>query len=249
MDRMTQTPVASPIAGQDPRQRLARWRALGAVEKCRNIVSLCGGVPHETVLEIGAGDGAVLARLEELGFPIRSWALEVNPTAAEAIRTRGLRTLADCRVYNGQDLPFDDGAFDLVILTHVLEHVDHPRGLLREAARTGRHVFVEVPLEDTVRLRDDSRPNPSGHVNFYSPKTIRLLLRTSGLEVLAQRLTHPSYGAYAFTNRWTAPLRYLFKTAMRVCPPVATRIGTYHLAMLCRAQVPGESPQANGNGQ
>ena len=38
------------------------WRALGAVDKVNNIVSLCNGCPHKSILEIGFGDGSILKR-------------------------------------------------------------------------------------------------------------------------------------------------------------------------------------------
>ena len=35
----------------------AEWRRLGAIDKTANILKLCRDVPHDTVLEIGAGSG------------------------------------------------------------------------------------------------------------------------------------------------------------------------------------------------
>jgi protein-L-isoaspartate O-methyltransferase len=54
------------IASAELRHRYrapSEWRRLGAVDKAANVVALCEGRPHARVLEIGAGEGALLARL------------------------------------------------------------------------------------------------------------------------------------------------------------------------------------------
>ena len=35
------------------------WRRVGAVDKVNNIVSLCNTLPRSSILEIGAGEGAL----------------------------------------------------------------------------------------------------------------------------------------------------------------------------------------------
>jgi SAM-dependent methyltransferase len=47
------------------------------------------------------------------------------------------------------DLPFEDGAFDFVLASHVLEHVPDPIAALEEWARVAtRYVFVVLPQRD-----------------------------------------------------------------------------------------------------
>ena len=42
-------------------------------------------------------------------------------------------------------LPFRDGAFDYVVCTHVLEHVERPERAIRELERVARRGYVETP--------------------------------------------------------------------------------------------------------
>lgn len=54
----------------------------------------------------------------------------------------------ELRVASILDLPFDDASFDAVFYHHVIEHVDDPRGSLRELARVLRRgglIYVGTP--------------------------------------------------------------------------------------------------------
>lgn len=202
----------------------SEWRGLGAVDKCANIVSLCRDLPHAAILEIGAGEGAILKRLSDLGFGEKLHALEISPSGVEAIRSRGIPNLAECLLFDGYELPYDDSKFDLAVLSHVIEHVEYPRKLLYEAARVARHVFVEVPLEDTLRLKPDFVFDRVGHINFYSPVTFRRLVQTCNLEVLKQTVTNPSKAVHRYRYGWKGTVNYYIKEFF-----------VYHSSLICRA--------------
>lgn len=209
------------------------WRRVCALDKAANIVRLARDVPHASVLEIGAGEGAILARLSELQFASRLAALEISPSGVAVIKARAIPELQSCEVFDGYAIPNPDDAFDLAVLSHVVEHVEHPRILLREARRVARHVFVEVPVEDTLRLPANWRDDGIGHINHYSPRTIRYLLQTCGLRVLRQETTIPSLAVHRFHGERLAACHYLVKRLLlHAMPQTATRYFTYHCALL-----------------
>jgi SAM-dependent methyltransferase len=214
----------------------SEWRRLCAVDKAANVAALCGDVAHERVLEIGAGEGALLARLAETGFARELHALEVAAGARETILARGVDGLVDVRLFDGYAVPHAGRSFDLAILSHVLEHVEHPRALLREAARVATHVFVEVPLEDTWRLGRDFTLDATGHVNFYSPRSLRHLVQSCGLGVLRERISNPGAAVHAHRAGASGRLRWAVREAcLRAAPALATRVFSYHGALLCAA--------------
>ena len=214
------------------------WRQLRAIDKVNNIVRLCSRYPHKKVLEIGSGEGAILNRLAELQFSEAFYSLEISNTAVDAIRQRNIKSLVDCRLFDGYNIPYDDKAFDLAILTHVLEHVEYPRKILYEASRVASNVYVEVPLEDNIRLKKDFTLNTIGHINFYSKKTIRRLIQTSGFEILDQSVINSSYSAYKFQYGKKGLIRYLTKElALKVIPFLATNLFTFDYSMLIRKKV------------
>lgn len=214
----------------------SEWRRLGAEDKAANVLCLCAGVPHERVVEIGAGEGSLLARLAELGFGAERSALDVSQSGVDAIQARRIPGLVEARVFDGYAAPFEDGHFDLAILSHVLEHAEHPRQLLTEAARVARRVFVEVPLEETWRLPRDFVPDDVGHINFYSEKSIRHLVQSCGLAVREQIVTNPSRATYSFRSSVSGSLRWGVKELLlRAAPGFSGRCFTYHSALLCEA--------------
>ncbi len=231
----------------------AAWRWLGALDKAQSVVDLARDLAPATVLEIGAGEGSVLLRLSQLAFGQRLYAAEISSSAVEIIRKREIPHLVECSLFDGYRLPYRQRQFDLVILSHVIEHVENPRLLLYEASRLGNHVLVEVPTEDNLSaewmMGESYRPDGVGHINFFSPRTIRLLLQTCGLTVLKQRLYTPSRAIHdaaeqrAGSRFKLGTAKYVVKrTLLASTPRLATSLLTYHCALLC------QPPAATGAG-
>jgi ubiquinone/menaquinone biosynthesis C-methylase UbiE len=217
----------------------SEWRRLGALGKVENIQLLCSDTPQRTVIEIGAGEGSILKRLSEVGFGEKLWALEISQSGVDVIRAKQIPALVECSVFDGYQVPYDDGAFDIAILSHVVEHVEHPRLLLYEAARVARYVFVEVPVEDNVRLPMDYVFDSVGHINAYSPKSIRRQIQSCNLKVLRQITTSPAKNTYTFKKGIKGLVNFYVKEAfLKIWPRLATKIFTYHTALLCTREDP-----------
>ena len=106
----------------------AEWKRLSRRDTVENITSLCAGIPHCTVLEIGCGDGVLLDLLSgiEDGFAEDLYAIEVAQSAVDLTRERGIESLRDCSLFDGHTIPYEEGRFDLAIMSHVIEHVEVP---------------------------------------------------------------------------------------------------------------------------
>ncbi len=115
-------------------ERLGRWRALGAQSKAAHVRALCGRIQlrPSTIVEIGCGDGALLAALR--GFAPVFDGFELSAPAA-ALARQALPDARRVESFDGSEVPAEDGSYDLAILSHVLEHVPVPRRQLAEAAR------------------------------------------------------------------------------------------------------------------
>jgi len=160
------------------------WRMLGAKYKAQHIIDVSEGRIFKKVLEVGAGDGSILKYLADASFAPEYHAVEISDSGVGHIKTRNIPGLKSVQLFDGYKLPFEDNSFDLVILSHVLEHVEHERLLLRELKRVSRHCIIEVPLD--YRAGVDKRIKhflAYGHINVYTPTSLRYLLSTEGFEM------------------------------------------------------------------
>ncbi|MEO6520876.1 MAG: class I SAM-dependent methyltransferase [Mucilaginibacter sp.] len=161
------------------------WRLLGAKYKVEHIVAVCKGRSFNSVLEVGAGDGSILKLLSEQNFASRYSAVEISESGVERIKALDIKGLEQAQLFSGYELPFKDDAFDLVILSHVLEHVEHERVLLRELKRVAKLCLIEVPIDYKEGV--DHRIKhflAYGHINMYTPTNLRYLLLTEGFKVI-----------------------------------------------------------------
>ena len=171
--------------------------------------------------------------LQELGFGQQLYALDISTSGVDVIQRRQIPRLVEARRFDGSHVPYEAGRFDVAILSHVVEHLEHPRQLLYEASRVARYVFVEVPLEDMRRHPKDYHADKVGHINFYSRRTIRWLLQSCGLKVIGQITTNPSKATYTHSAGRKGLLQYYIKaTLLNLVPGVATGHFCYHESLL-----------------
>jgi len=181
------------------------WRMLGAKYKAQNIIDVCQSLQPKKVLEVGAGDGSILYYLNEWNFGEELYALEIAQSGVDLIKNRNLGRLKDAQTFDGYQIPYPDDSFDLIILAHVLEHVEHERILIRELKRVAKHIVIEVPKD--YRFGVDHRMKhflDYGHINMYTPTSLRFLLKSEGLEVIADKvsMTQPEVNYFnEFVNK------------------------------------------------
>lgn len=163
-----------------------KWRMLSAKFKAQHIVAICNDRTFTSVLEVGAGNGTILHFLDEWHFAPELHVLEISESGVAAIRSRNLSSLRTADIFDGYHIPFGDDEFDLVILSHALEHVEFERMLLRGIKRVSRFQVIEVPQD--YRFGVDKRMKHFlnyGHINMYRPSSLRFLLQSEGMEILA----------------------------------------------------------------
>lgn len=124
----------------------------------------------ESLLDVGAGDGAIAAEVgRRLGAQrIAGVDVLVQPNAA-----------IDVTSYDGERLPFEDQAFEVVTISDVLHHCAKPLEVLRECLRVAsRCVLVKDhfrfgPLSNAMLLALDVVGNAEAGVlvrgTYFSP--------------------------------------------------------------------------------
>lgn len=134
--------------------------------------------PDESVIDVGCNDGSVLSTIKAK----KRVGIDYDPSVIARGQARGLNLII------ANALEFDTSGFDVAILSHVLEHIDDPKDLLRsiKAAR----IYVEVPdfewsLNNRVReLR--SRPllySDADHVFEFTRAELESMFERCGLSI------------------------------------------------------------------
>jgi SAM-dependent methyltransferase len=215
--------------------RMGRWRALGARSKAAHVETLCAraALKPRTLVEIGCGDGSLLAELAARGVADTLDGFELSENAAAYARARGVARRVEA--YDGEHVPAERGAYDLAVLSHVLEHVPDPLPLLREAARLAPNVLVEVPLEDNrsaKRPKKRKRSGDAGHLHAFDRGAMRRLIEAAGLQPMHE-LTDPlPYEHHAFFGGATkGAVKWAVRAAVHRTG-AAERLFTVHYAVL-----------------
>jgi len=121
-------------------------------------------------LDVATGGGHVARRLREAGHEVVS----SDPAP-------GMKPDVICRA---EDLPFADGAFELVVTRIAPHHFEDIAAAVAELARVSSRLvvvedtlFVSDQVEEAEKLRDPT------HVRSYSEREWRGMLEAAGLEV------------------------------------------------------------------
>jgi SAM-dependent methyltransferase len=136
-------------------------------------------------LDVGCGDGRFLGALAERGWEVEG--LETDPRAAALARRRIGGTVHEAPL---ETLALPEGAFGLVSLLHVLEHVPDPRAALAAARRAlarGGRLLIAVPNVGSLEaafFRSVWYPlDLPRHYWGFTPHTLVRLVETSGFSI------------------------------------------------------------------
>jgi 2-polyprenyl-3-methyl-5-hydroxy-6-metoxy-1,4-benzoquinol methylase len=145
------------------------------------------------LLDIGCAWGGYLWRMQELGWEV--YGIELNATAARYARED--LGLANVRSGSFADLDFPDGAFDVVHMSMVLEHLYDPAEALHrinKLLRSNGQFILSVPDISgfEARLFRDKcyTLQVPQHLSHFSPETVTRFLHQAGFaveEILHQR--------------------------------------------------------------
>jgi methionine biosynthesis protein MetW len=155
--------------------------------------------PGSRVLDLGCGDGDLLAELIA-SRGCRGQGVEVSREALHACVERGV-PVVEADIDRG--LPeFEDGSFDVVVLSQTLQAVHRPVLVLREVTRVGRVGIVSFPNFGHWRLRAQLlaqgrmpvtrtlpyRWHETPNIHLCTIRDFEALARAEGLTLLDRRL-------------------------------------------------------------
>ena len=158
------------------------WRNFRRIEKHlkRNRAIYNG---HRKCLDLGSGSGEFMFLVRAMGIDC----IGIEPSVDYAAYSRDVLGL-NVETHALEDTEFQEGSFDLIRLSHVLEHMPDPvRSLerLRRLLCDDGVLYIEVPnIEDEAYLKVKGRLFHYGHIFNFNPFTLRLASARAGLEEL-----------------------------------------------------------------
>jgi len=165
---------------------LEPMRALVERDKLRFVRGL---PPGARVLEVGAGDGRFVSRLQAAGFEARG--IEPSEGGVRMARARA----APVERAALEELHLEPAGLDAAIAWHVLEHLDDPAAALARIGiwlRPGGRVVIACPNLASLQAQIGGdrwfHQDVPRHRTHFTAAGLRLLLERSGFRL--ERMTH-----------------------------------------------------------
>lgn len=128
------------------------------------------------ILDLGCATGDYCINLHSFGFECTG--VDINPEYVEKTREKGI----DAYVMRGNDLKFPDNSFDTVLIFEVLEHVNDPYAVIKEAKRVAKkNILITVPnCTQFLQLNNSGLTYEhmleNDHINFFTKKDLETLI-------------------------------------------------------------------------
>lgn len=206
----------------------AKWLEYGAVCKTDSIECLLGraNIRPQSLLEIGCGTGAILQELQRRNIGGELFGIDYSKTAID-YATSASQGIEYCCADVTAPWSLARNNFDVIVVSHVLEHLEKPKEFLRSLRNISFGLLIaEVPLEDLMAARiknlfRNRRMNGAGHVQFFTARSFVALLASAGFEIKAHRQYCPVLSIEALNH---ASRRNHFSTPRAI---IASATGHY----------------------
>lgn len=158
------------------------------------------------VLDLGSGRGKFLVDLAK--HNVRARGLEINPAYITISRSlakeNGVTITVDQGM--GEHLPYKDSMFDFINMCEVIEHVNNPERVMREAYRVlkpGGLIYMSVP--NRYGIKDQ-------HFNLYFVNWLPRRLSDSFVSLFGK---HKSYSGEAGLQKLSEMHYYTFRSSKK----------------------------------
>jgi 2-polyprenyl-3-methyl-5-hydroxy-6-metoxy-1,4-benzoquinol methylase len=157
---------------------------LSGVRKSRALSQynyLKSSIRGNNLLEIGAGEGHALEFFEKKGFHV--FGIEPGKNNASLINKKLKK--GKCHVGFAEDSAIFNTTFDIIIMSHVLEHTTNCRELLfnlKQKLSNDGMLFIEVPNCANEKTVSESINEP--HVYYFTKKSLYELVVNLGYQVI-----------------------------------------------------------------
>jgi 2-polyprenyl-3-methyl-5-hydroxy-6-metoxy-1,4-benzoquinol methylase len=136
-----------------------------------------------SVLDVGCATGTLLAFLRNRGWDVKG--VEISPAAEYACNIRQL----DVRDIPLEETSFPQCSFDIVLASHLIEHLNDPFNFLEEVHRILKDnglIFITTPNINGLQAHlygGKWRSAIFDHLYLFSGRTLKKMLKKAGFKV------------------------------------------------------------------
>lgn len=183
------------------------------------------------ILDIGCGGGFLTNYLAGLGHRVSG--VDLSEQSLEIARKKDETTSVDYRLASAYELPYEEDSFDAVCAMDLLEHVEDPACVVKEASRVVRpggifffHTFNRNLLSYFIVIKgvewcfSNTPRNMHVYPLFITPKEMELMCENHGLKTEALVGVRPdvsqaSFWKLVFTRRMKSDFRFVFTPSLK----------------------------------
>jgi 2-polyprenyl-3-methyl-5-hydroxy-6-metoxy-1,4-benzoquinol methylase len=184
-------------------------------------------IPGGRLLDIGCGNGQLLANLQGIGWQVQG--VEVDPEAVEVARGKNL----EVRLGTVKDQNYSDSYFDVITMSHVIEHVHEPIILLEECRRilkTGGQIIIRTPNLQSLGhslFKDAWRGlEPPRHLYLYSCESMKTIVERAGF-LMQSLVTSAHIARFIYLDSWAISSRGISSINLKIPWVTRFRAGTF----------------------
>jgi len=215
------------------------------------LIERYGRLEGQRILDVGCGLGTYVKKLRTFSGDV--YGVDLDPEKV----AQAQRELDNIYLAPAEELPFEDGYFDVVLLHEVLEHVENDRAAVCEAYRVtkvggrivifvpnrlypfethgvywrGEYHFGNIPLVNYLpnQMRDRMCP----HVRAYTRAALRRLFDGCPHRVVVHTQVYPGYDNIAYRHPTVA--RFLRNATYALEKTPLRMFGLSHLLVVERS--------------
>jgi 2-polyprenyl-3-methyl-5-hydroxy-6-metoxy-1,4-benzoquinol methylase len=228
-----------------------------SVAKSRLDYLLKAGLSYKSrILEIGSNTGEFLHVVQKEGFEVYG----IEPSAGLVEYSKKRFKIKNVKVGHFPEVAFV-GAFDVIVILHVLEHIENPYLFMKQIKsklKPAGVLYIRVPNGNGFYLNLFSFLHPHfrqyDHYYHYASHHLERILKSEGLEIVSLSSHEDSNNIYTtlyymlvplLTQLSKKPLMHWLKTLMN--PNIAYWMGShtkwlhyFWLRFLCKHMMGGE---------
>lgn len=146
------------------------------------LLPILGEIKNKKILDVGAGTGRLAVELFNQGAEVTALDVSEEMLKILSYKNKKVKTV----VGDAENLPFEDGVFDMVVATFLIVHLKDPARFFDEAYRVlkdgGRLIVTNINQKEAPPVK-----TPQGEIKiesyYHRPEKVKELLEELAFEI------------------------------------------------------------------